>query len=82
MLFYPRMRTTVDIPDPMYRQLKSKAAQQGRSVKDLILHGVETELNGAKSGRTKGRVTLPLIESKRPGWLKLSNKQIHEILLP
>ena len=82
MLFYPRMRTTVDSPDPLYRQLKSKAAQQGRSVKDLILHGVETELNGAKSGRTKGRVTLPLIEAKRPGWLKLSNKQVHEILLP
>jgi hypothetical protein len=76
------MRTTVDIPDPMYRQLKSKAAQRGRSVKDLILHGVEVALNGAKSGKRKGRVTLPFIESKRPGWLKLSNERIHEILFP
>ena len=76
------MRTTVDIPDPIYRQLKARAARRGASVKELILRGVETELNGEKAGTIKGRVALPLIKSKRPGWLKLSNKTIHEILLP
>jgi len=75
------MRTTVDIPDPTYRQLKVKAAVRGCSVKELILRGVEAELNGKKRGK-KGRVDLPLIKSKRPGWLRLSNKTIHEILLP
>ena len=75
------MRTTIDIPDPIYRQLKSRAALRGCSVKELILRGVEAELNGAekKAGR---RITLPLVPSKRPGWLKLSNKTINEILLP
>jgi hypothetical protein len=76
------VRTTVDIPDPTYRQLKAKAALQGCSVKDLILRGVEVELNGDRRTQAKGRVALPLIKSKRPGWLKLSNKVIHEILLP
>jgi hypothetical protein len=76
------VRTTVDIPDPTYRQLKARAALRGCSVKELILHGVEAELNGEKRGPTKQRVALPLIRSKRPGWLKLSNKTIHEILLP
>jgi hypothetical protein len=76
------VRTTVDIPDPTYRQLKAKAALRGCSVKQLILRGVEAELNGEKRGETKGRVALPLIKSKRPGWLRLSNKTIHEILLP
>lgn len=76
------MRTTVDIPDPTYRQLKAKAALRGCSVKALILHGVEAELKGEKRGQAKGRVALPLIKSKRPGWLRLSNKTIHEILLP
>lgn len=38
------MRTTVDIPDPLYRKLKGKAAREGRSVKELILRGVEQEL--------------------------------------
>jgi hypothetical protein len=75
------MRTTVDIPDPTYRKLKAKAALRGCSVKELILHGVEAELKGER-GLAKGRAALPLIKSKRPGWLRLSNKTIHEILLP
>jgi len=75
------VRTTVDIPDSIYRQLKSKAALQGCSVKELILRGVEVELSGT-SGRSKKRVRFPLIESKRPGSLKLTNQQINDILLP
>jgi len=76
------MRTTVDIPDPIYRRLKSKAALRGCSVKALILQGVEAELNADASVGVKTRTTLPLIKSKRPGWLKLSNKSINEIILP
>jgi len=72
----------VDIPDPTYRQLKAKAALRGCSVKELILRGVETELTGEKRGQIKGRVALPLVKSKWPGWLRLNNKTIHEILLP
>jgi hypothetical protein len=75
------MRTTIDIPDATYRQLKSKAALEGTSVKSLILRGVNFELGGAaiKSAR---HVTLPLIRSKKPGSLRLTNAKINEILFP
>jgi hypothetical protein len=76
------VRTTVDIPDSTYRQLKAKAALRGCSVKALILRGVEAELKEQRPEQGKGRILLPLIKSKRPGWLRLSNKTIHEILLP
>lgn len=76
------MRTTVDIPDPIYRQLKSKAALQGRSVKELILQGVEAELNDEAGRGRKARISLPLIKSRQPGRLRLSNKTINEIILP
>ena len=73
------MRTTVDIPDPLYRELKGKAATEGRSVKELILRGVEAELQPNR--RTRGRrVSLPLIRSKRPGSLRLENAKIYEII--
>jgi len=72
------MRTTVDIPDPLYRELKGKAASEGRSVKELILRGVEQELRGRR-GRPS-RVTLPIVPSKRPGALKLDNAKIFEII--
>ena len=76
------MRTTVDIPDPLYRQLKSQAALRGCSVKDLILRGVKAELKGPNPEKSGRRIKLPLIESKRPGWLKLTNKKIDELLFP
>lgn len=73
------MRTTVDIPDPLYRELKGKAAAEGRSVKELILRGVEGELqlNPKKRGR---RVSLPLVRSKRPGSVRLDNAKIFEVI--
>ncbi|HLN03372.1 MAG TPA: hypothetical protein VK335_29040 [Bryobacteraceae bacterium] len=72
------MRTTVDIPDPTYRKLKSKAAAQGLSVKDLILHGVERELE--TGSRPTKRIRLPIVRSRRPGTLQLTNQQIYEII--
>jgi hypothetical protein len=35
------MRTTVDIPEPLYRRLKTPAVREDASVKDLILRGIE-----------------------------------------
>ena len=73
------MRTTVDIPDPVYRRLKTRAASEGRSAKELILRGVEHVLRGNhhKAGR---RVKLPIVRSKRPGKVRLDNAKIYEII--
>jgi len=71
------MRTTVDIPDPLYRELKGKAASEGRSVRELILRSVEETLRGSHRPR---RVKLPIVASKRPGSLKLDNDKIFEII--
>ena len=73
------MRTTVDIPDALYRKLKSKAATEGGSVKDVILRGVEGELH-ANPKRRGRRVSLPIVRSKRPGSLQLDNAKIYEII--
>ncbi len=71
------MRTTVDIPDPVYRKLKAKAAERGCTVKQLILRGVEMELG--EGGAKKGRVRLPLVRSNNPGSLHLTNEQVYEV---
>ena len=73
------MRTTVDIPDALYRQLKGKAANEGRTVKELILRGVEVELKGSQKRRPKF-VSSPLIRSKHPGSLVLDNAKIFDII--
>lgn len=76
------VRTTVDIPDPIYRRLKSVAALRGCSVKDLVLRGVKAEIEGPGERRKKRTIKLPIIDSRRPGWLHLTNRRINEILFP
>ena len=73
------MRTTVDIPDPIYRRLKAKAAREGRSVRELILREAEGALRRA-SRQPRRRPRLPIVRSRRPGTLALDNGTIYEII--
>jgi hypothetical protein len=73
------VRTTVDIPDYIYRRLKSRAAEHGTSVKKLIIRGVEQVLRD-KRRKPHKRAKLPLIHSNRPGTLHLDNTRIYDIL--
>jgi hypothetical protein len=75
------MRTTLDVPDPVYRQLKATAALQGCTLKDFVVRMMVRELAG-RGPKKKRRIRLPLIESARPGSLHLTNKKIDEILFP
>jgi hypothetical protein len=76
------MRTTIDIPDALGRQVKMRAAQEGRSLKTLITQAIEREL-GANAARTVPAATpsLPVIRSSRPGSLKITPAEISELLV-
>jgi hypothetical protein len=39
------MRITVEIPDPVYRRLKARAASEGTTAKEMILRGVDGRYN-------------------------------------
>jgi hypothetical protein len=39
------LRTTIDIPNPLYRQLKGNAVSEGRSVRELVLRAVQLALH-------------------------------------
>jgi plasmid stability protein len=70
------VRTTVDIPAPLYRKLKQQAAARGRSVRELVLAGVRTILLQGHRPRPK-RVRFPLIISEGPK-VEVTNEQIYE----
>jgi hypothetical protein len=72
------MRTTIDIPDETYRDLKVKAAQEGTPVRQIVLRGIQRELEGAGEKPVR-KLQLPLIRSARPGTLHLTNEQIDEL---
>lgn len=73
------MRTTVDIPDPIYRRLRSRAVSDGSTAKELILRGVEQVLKDKKR-KSRRRVKLPIVRSKRPGELQIDNAKIYDII--
>ena len=70
------VRTTVDIPAPLYRKLKEQAAAKGSSVRALVLAGVQIVLLKSQRPRPK-RVQFPLIVSEGPK-VDVSNQQIYE----
>lgn len=72
------MRTTVDIPDDTYRELKIKAAREGKPVRQIVLRGICRELE-APAQKPVRKMKLPVIRSSRPGTLKLTNEQIDDL---
>ena len=75
------MRMTVDIPDGIYRQLRSRAAREGSSTRTLILRGVKEVLKSERR-KTGSPVSLPIVRSKRPGTVALDNAAIYDIVFP
>jgi hypothetical protein len=73
------MRTTVDIPDAMYRELKSRAAAEGGSVKQLLLRGAETVLREPTKKKVR-RLSEPPFNKGVPGSLKLTNEMIYDLI--
>lgn len=40
------MKTTIDLPDALYRRLKIRAAESGVTIRHLLVQGIERELGG------------------------------------
>jgi len=60
------MRTTVDIPDELFRRAKSEAALRGRKLKDLVEEGLRLVLDKEKAPATAEKK--PVVKP-RPGSL-------------
>ena len=76
------MRTTIDIPEALGRQVKIRAAQEGRSLKALITQALERELTAAATPTVPAAApALPVLKSGRPGTLRVTPAEISELLV-
>jgi hypothetical protein len=55
------MRTTIDMPDALFRKIKATAAMRGSSMRDLIIRALEREIGTPAENARAGRVKLPLV---------------------
>lgn len=77
------MRTTVDLPDDLYRKTKAAAALRGTSMRDLIIQALErsvTEPPPAQPGAPKRFENFPFIHLKHTKKLDLSNFDFDDLL--
>lgn len=66
------MRTTIDIPDELFRQAKARAALRGVRLRDIVERGLRLALQETGE-EAPARATLPLHRSASPGALKVGD---------
>ena len=71
------VRTSVDIPALLYRQLRETARRRGCSARSLILHSIEREI--AADPERKTRVELPLVRTGGDP-IDITNEEIYDLL--
>ncbi|CAN5136833.1 antitoxin VapB41 [soil metagenome] len=79
------MKTTLDLPDDLVREMKVRAAQDGRKLKDVAAEIFRRGLAPCAREASPGthRVKLPLIECQKPARPEdaLDPEQIADVLL-
>jgi hypothetical protein len=45
------MKTTIDIPEPLYKKAKIRAVEQGQTLKQIVLIALERELEAPKAAQ-------------------------------
>ena len=49
------MKTTIDIPEPLYKQVKIRAVERGQTLKQVVLDALHRELKIPASDRDHGK---------------------------
>lgn len=76
------MRTTLDLPDPLFRELKAQSALRGVKLKDFVAELIQSGLARRARCESRPRSTLPVI--RKPTGVPhpaLSNREIEALLV-
>ncbi len=74
------MRTTIDLPDALYRKTKATAALRGISMKELIVGAVEAQVKNSNSSKKPHKVKFPLIPARGGPKIDLSGFDLDDLL--
>lgn len=77
------MRTSIDFPDPMFRHLKTRAAMEGTSLRDLVLALIERGMTVPTTVLAPPTCSLPSVRLGAPmalGAAAFSNANLSALL--
>ena len=72
------MRTTIEIPDGLFRRTKRAALEQGETIKEIVIRALRREVDENHATPLR-RVEFPLIRTDRPGSVKVTNAEIEAL---
>lgn len=74
------MRTTVEIPDDLFHEIKLRVAEERVTLRDFLVRAAERELVRRTNGEGRKRVSFPLIPSPHPGKVRsFTNAEIDDL---
>ena len=80
------MRTTIDLPEELFREAKTRAVQQGTTFKKLMIQfissglGAQVNANASRKRRIPPPVAIRRIPGQSLPTLALTNRQLNAIL--
>ncbi len=74
------MRTTLEIPDEVYRRLKIKAAVEGETIREIALRGILREIDEGDDTPPLPRLSEPILKSYAPGSIDIDNETIYDLI--
>jgi hypothetical protein len=78
------MRTTLDLPDPLFRELKARSALRGVLLKDYVAEILQAGLAQTAAARAEARPRSPLPVIRKATGVPhpvLSNREIDALLV-
>ncbi len=73
------MKTTIEIPEPLFRQAKAKAAMDGIPLRELFVRGLQLAVQTPTETSAKQRAVFPLIRAAKNA-PPLTDEEIYEAL--
>jgi hypothetical protein len=74
------MKTTLEIPDDLFREAKAKAATEGRKLKDVVADALRAAIRQESAAKHDLRTTrFPILKSGKPGTLTVEEVRRAEV---
>ncbi len=62
------MKTTIDIPDALYRQVKARSALEGRAIREVVIDLFAGWLGGGTLQKGAEQPSSATVREARPAW--------------
>lgn len=72
-------KTTIDLDDDVYRELKIRAAQRNITMREFIQSALRTALAEEDQPKQAKRITFPIIESTDPNHI-ITSEDVYRIM--